>query len=380
MPSPLRSTLAARALLPAVALAQTPADAPAAPAATAEAAKPAEPPKPPPWYTQVAVNGSVDAFYQVRLDAAQDAPVNQRAFDGLTGFVPGSARLGFGIAPAPAGFRIDLGFGQTASVIDSLSGGTTTGVSSIGKYVQQAYAAMKLGPAEVNVGRFTTSAGAEVIDAKDDWLYSRSITFNLEPLTHTGVRVTLPVSETLSLTVGVNNGWDLVTSSYSGKTGQASLAWTGPSSSTLGVNVYVGEQPTLWAGTANTAGQIRTFADFVAGVSAGPLDLSANFDWGTEAADAYWSGSAMARFHVPGDVARVTGRFEYAKDLGGVRFAGGVKDATLWEATLGLSIPVGSSSELRLEGRYDKGSEQFFNKGGPTDSQLTGTVAALAWF
>jgi hypothetical protein len=370
--SSLRSSLAALALLPAAAFAQTP-TAPAAPAAAA----PAEPPKPPPWYTQVTVNGSVDAFYQLRLDAAQDAPVAGRAFDGFTGFVPGSARLGFGIAPAPAGFRIDLGFGQTANVIDGVSGG-----GGAGKYVQQAYAAMKLGPAEVDVGRFTTSAGAEVIDAKDNWLYSRSVTFNLEPLTHTGLRVTAPLGETLSLTVGVNNGWDVVAAAYPGKTGQLSLAWTGPSSSTLGLNVYVGENPTTWSGAANTAGQIRTFADFVGGVTAGPLDLSVNFDWATEAADAYWAGSAMARYHVAGDVARITGRFEYAKDLGGVRFAGGVKDGSLWEATLGVSVPVGGSSELRIEGRYDKSSDQLlaFNKGSPTDSQLTGTIAALAWF
>jgi hypothetical protein len=302
-----------------------------------------------------------------------------RAFDAPTGFVPGNVRLGFGMAPAPAGFRIDLGYGLTAGVIDSVSGGTAT-TPSPGVFVQQGYAAMKLGPVEVNVGRFVTSAGAEVIDAKDNWLYSRSFTFNLEPLTHTGVRATLPLSETLSLTLGVNNGWDVVAPNYTGKTFQGTLAWTGPSSSTVALTAYVGNNPTLWSGAANTTGETRTFLDAVVGTTAGALDLSLNFDYGTENSLAYWSGSAMVRMHLPDDVARITGRFEYATDLDGARFSGGVKDATYWEGTLGLSVPVGASSELRFEGRYDKASEQLFKKPDPTDSQLTALIAAVAWF
>jgi hypothetical protein len=245
---------------------------------------------------------------------------------------------------------------------------------------------MKLGPVEVNVGRFVTSAGAEVIDAKDNWLYSRSFTFNLEPLTHTGVRATLPLSETLSLTLGVNNGWDVVAPNYTGKTFQGTLAWTGPSSSTVALTAYVGNNPTLWSGAANTAGETRTFLDAVVGTSAGALDLLLNFDYGTEASLAYWSGSGMARIHLPNDVARITGRFEYTDDVDGARFpvvfagAPSVKGATYWEGTLGLAIPVGANSELRFEGRYDKASEQVFSKPAPTDSQLTALVAAVAWF
>jgi hypothetical protein len=384
----VRSFTTALALVPLAAAAQTPPATP--PAAGAPEAKPAsEPPKPPPWYSQITVNGSVDAYYGLRLDAAQDAPVLGRAFDAPTGFVPGNVRLGFGMAPAPAGFRIDLGYGLTAGVIDATSaaaareGGTSP---TAGIFVQQAYAAMKFGPVEVNLGRFVTSAGAEVIDAKDNWLYSRSFTFNLEPLTHTGLRATLPLSETVSLTLGVNNGWDVVTTGYSGKTFQGTVAWTGPSSSTLAVTAYVGNNPTVWSGAANTTGETRTFIDGVAGTTVGALDLSLNFDYGTENSLAYWSGSAMARLHLPSDVARITGRFEYAKDLDGARFpvvfAGtpSVSDASYWEATLGLSLPVGSNSELRVEGRYDKTSEDRFAKPGATDSQITALVAALAWF
>jgi len=76
-------------------------------------------------------------------------------------------------------------------------------------------------------------------------------------------------------------------------------------------------------------------------------------------------------------VARITVRGEYVKDNHGVRFATGV-DTNVWEGTAGLSVPVGASSELRAEARYDKASQVIFAPA--KDSQLTGTIAALAWF
>jgi hypothetical protein len=51
----------------------------------------------------------------------------------------------------------------------------------------QAYVSVKL-PADVvlDAGKFVTNAGAEVIEAKDNWLYSRSLLFGFAvPFTHT---------------------------------------------------------------------------------------------------------------------------------------------------------------------------------------------------
>ena len=45
---------------------------------------------------------------------------------------------------------------------------------------------------QIDVGKFVTNAGAEVIEAKDDWNYSRSLLFQLAiPLYHSGVRADL---------------------------------------------------------------------------------------------------------------------------------------------------------------------------------------------
>jgi len=370
------ASLVAIVLSPLASLADTPqADQSAAPPAA-----PAAPAKPPPWYTTITLNGLVDGYYQLRLDAAQNAPIVGRSFDGTAGFDLGYAKLSLAMAPAPAGFRIDIGFGQTADALDAAAAFSQHSSGfTVGHYVQQAYGAMKFGIVELDLGRFSTSAGAEVIEAKDNWLYSRSLVFTLEPLTHTGLRVTVPVNDALSVILGANNGWDAVSTTFAGKTGQISLAYSGPNSTTLAANAYIGENPTLWSGAQNTTAQVRTFLDFVAGTSVGPLGLLANFDYATENGNPWFGGSLEARYSFTGDVARITVRGEYVKDSNGARY-GTLTDTEVYEGTVGLSYPVGANSELRLEGRYDHSSVNIFSNGTPTDGQLTGTLAALAWF
>ena len=54
---------------------------------------------------------------------------------------------------------------------------------------------------QIDVGKFVTNAGAEVIEAKDDFNYSRSLLFQLAiPLYHSGVRLTYSPSDKVTLT------------------------------------------------------------------------------------------------------------------------------------------------------------------------------------
>ncbi|HEX8910675.1 MAG TPA: outer membrane beta-barrel protein [Anaeromyxobacteraceae bacterium] len=384
MSQALRLCASTALFVPLFALAQTapaPAAAPAPAGTTAAAAAPApEAPKPPPWYSTITLNGFVDAYYQARFDAAQNAPLVARAFDYANGFNLGDAVLSAAMAPAPAGFRLDLQFGNTASAIDAVSAAAAGSPQPTwARYVLQAYVAMKLGPVELDAGRFVTLASAEVVPAKDNWLYSRSLVYGLVPVGHTGARATLPLSSELTLRLGVVNGWDAVTSGYSGKTGEAQLAYAGPSNTTASLTAYVGPNPTVWSGAPNAKGAYRTLIDAVAGTTVGPLGLLANFDWATEDADAWWGAALAARWSFPGDVARLTVRGEFVKDYHGARFATGV-DTEVYEGTAGVSVPVGGNSELRGEVRWDHANQAVFNKGAPTQDQVTGTVAALAWF
>ena len=90
------------------------------------------------------------------------------------------------------------------------------------KYVQQAYVSY-LVPAgkglTVDFGKFVTWNGAEVIESKDNWNYSRSLLFALAiPYYHMGARVGYAVNDKVSVTGFLVNGWNSVKDNNDAKT------------------------------------------------------------------------------------------------------------------------------------------------------------------
>jgi Putative beta-barrel porin-2, OmpL-like. bbp2 len=357
----LRSLVAAAALVPVVALADAPPAAPAAPAA------PAGP--------KVTFGGLVDSYASVNLDHTNSIADPIRAFDGTPGLKLAYAELNTTVDAGAAGLRLDLGFAPVAA-------GTTN------LFVQQAYATYKFGTVAVDFGRFVTSAGAEVIEAKDNWLYSRSILFTWAiPFAHTGARVTIPVSSVdgLSLQLGVVNGWDDDATSTAGvsllapkllppaafgpqKVGNLSLAYANEKVPvTFNLNVYAGQE--------QKNPDFRTLVDAVLGYTAGSLALNLNVDYAKQngaAGGSWYGGALMARYST--DLLKYSVRGEYFDDKDGFRT--GAK-AKFYEGTLGAAYPVGTNAELRGEVRYDSASEAVFNG---DKGFTTATLAALAWF
>ena len=71
----------------------------------------------------------------------------------------------------------------------------------------------------MDFGKFVTSAGAEVIEAKDNWNYSRSLLFRGRfPTGTSALRTSMPVSKTETIGVQVVNGWNNVTKNNGGVT------------------------------------------------------------------------------------------------------------------------------------------------------------------
>lgn len=377
--STLVASLALAAPLAAGAQTPPPAAPEEKPAASAAPAAPA-----PKWYEAIEVHGLADGYYQLRLDADQTNPAALRSFDDLNGFNLGYAKVSVGLNPSPAGFKIDLGYGRAADKITPEfnadgSVNTLNGLAGV-RYVQQAYAAVKLGIVQLDVGRFVTSAGAEVIEAKDNWLYSRSLLFTNIPLTHVGARATVAVPgvEGLSAIVGVNNGWDVSDPNSPHKTAQLAFTYS-KAVTTLAGTLLVGKQP----GIDDT----RTLVDLVAQQGFGPLAVNVNFDYykqgsataGVSGLGKWWGVAAMAKYSLPSDVARISVRGEYLKDEDGL--ITGVASNKLFELTGGVAVPYGSNGELRAEIRYDKSDEKLaIFRSVPEDKQVTGTIAALAWF
>jgi hypothetical protein len=333
-----------------------------APAPTEEA--------PPPWYGQVVVGGLVDAYFSLRLrddDGTATDDGQLRAFDVTNGsFTLAYAELNFSMAPSPVGFRVDLGAGPTADTIASFSGGAT------GAILQQAYVSFLVPGVDklvVDFGRFVTSAGAEVIEAKDNWLYSRSLLFGFaEPASHVGVRATYPVTTELTLQASIVNGWDVVKDNNTAKTFGVSLTYA--KGDTTGLLTWYG---------GKEVEDFRNLIDLVVTQKIDPaLTLNLNADIGFEG-DAKWYGvAAMGRFEVSKNL-RLALRAEFFDDPDGVRTGTMPGGINVTEITANAGFPIGDHVELKLEGRIDIASEDVFGVP-PKSTQPTLQLAALAWF
>jgi hypothetical protein len=336
--------------------------------------EPNEPPKAPPppkWYETFEVHGLVDTSYSANLDQAQRDLSPLRVFDAANGFQLSHAKLTAQLVPTSAytvGFRADVGFGPTASAL------LFKPAPSVGDVVvQQAYVSVKL-PAEilVDAGKFVTNTGAEVIEAKDDWLYSRSLLFGFAvPFTHTGLRATVPIpgASGLSLMASLFNGWDNPPKQVgSQKMGHLALMYAGPSNTTLTLNALYGRNP--------SEPENRLLLDAIAARSFGDLSLNVNADYGSVGGSSYWGVAVMARYSLLGDKCRVTLRGEYLDDSDGLQVSSTGNE--YYEGTLGVSLPVGGNAEFRVEARHDHLDTGAFATGHA--GQTTLQVAALAWF
>jgi hypothetical protein len=271
-----------------------------------------------------------------------------RAFDGdHDSFQLDEAGLQIGYQPKSGiGGFVDVIAGTDAQVLSGAEGGSGDSVD-----FRQAYLQYATGPLTVIAGKFLTLAGAEVINPSQNTNFSRSLLFQvLEPLDHTGVRATYAVTDTFSLIVGVNNGWNSTNTDFGSKTGEFSATWAPNKMFSFAGTGYFGKI---------ADGEDLSLMDFV-----GTFNLTSQLSFVLNA-DAYQlSGENSGHVHVNGfaayanytiiDPLRVSLRTEYLNYVN----AGHAVEATF---TLGYS-PV-KNFEVRAELRYDRLSDGLVNSG-----------------
>ena len=261
-------------------------------------------------------------------------------------------------ADSRTGFNVKLNFGPaTTEFIHS----TDPGGVGILQNVQQAYVSY-LVPAgkglQVDVGEFVTHNGSEVIEAKDDWNYSRSLLFAWAiPYYHAGVRITYPASDKVTLAGGVVNGWNNLGENNTGKTvwGQIILK---PSSAFTFIQNYTGgpEQ-------AGNNSDWRHLSDTQAIFTVSPmLSLMGNYDYGSDkvgGTGVHWQGVAGYVKFQPTKVVAIIPRAEYYDDADG--FTTGVAQKAK-EFTLTLELKPADTFMWRIEYRSDFSDVAFFRK------------------
>jgi hypothetical protein len=274
------------------------------------------------------------------------------------------------------GFRADLDFGPTTDLVHS-SEPSDTG-KEVYKHIQQGYVSALAGSRlQLDFGKFATPHGAEVIEAKDDWNYSRSLLFALAiPYYHVGLRASLPLGNKASFVGYLVNGWNNSTENNGGKTWGLCAVLKPARSLTWAANVMRGPEQ-----NDDTADQRTLFDTTLTWTADAKLSLMANYDHGSDRVggqDVSWQGIAVyARYQAAAWWALV-GRVEWLDDpnafMTGIRQKPGELTITSEQRIGGLIT--------RLEYRRDSSDKPFFAKSDATlsRSQSTFTIGAIYAF
>jgi putative OmpL-like beta-barrel porin-2 len=343
----------------------------------------------PAWWKEITLNGFVSVGYVYNFEKPSSRVNALRVFD----FDDNSIKVDVAelvvqrtvAKPRDFGFRMDLEAGASIPRISAASGLFRDAAGKAEDFdLQQAFVSYvaPLGDGlRVDIGKFNSPLGYEVIEGYDGYNdnYSRSFLFGYAvPFTHTGLRVSYPISSKVSAMAMVVNGWDNVKDNNREKTFHVQLAMTPVEPLTLTANFIAGAER---AGSSD----VRAVLDLIGAYKlTSRITLGANFDYGTEkgagidGADATWKGVAgYLRLGVSGKLALVA-RAETFDDEGGTRTG---TDQTLTELTLTPELHLTEKLVLRADLRFDHSDAKVFDDHGtPSSNQTTLGLNGLIWF
>ncbi len=342
----------------------------------------------PAWLDGLALNGFLSSSYSYGFNRP-DAHTNQfRVFD--------SADNNFTLAlfelvlqravatPGEAGFRVDLALGSSVPRASSSRGLFRTDSTAEDIDLQQVFASYvaPLGSGlRVDVGKFITPHGYEVIEGYDGWNddATRSLLFGYAmPFTHTGVRATYAFSKHVTGAFMVVNGWDVTEDNNRSKTLGGQILLTPAPPLTITLNGMIGPE------RANHEGDPRTLLDgTVVWKMTEHVVLGANGDWGSERGagvagqDARWDGLAGYARGTCGKLA-LSVRAEVFDDPDGARTGTAQR---IREFTLTPEARLTPQMLVRADLRVDRSDHSVFEKGaGVSDTQPTVLLNLLYHF
>jgi hypothetical protein len=308
------------------------------------------------FFKTTELSGFVDGYYGWNFNRV--GPIALRAFDvNHNEFSLNLAQISLQKKPTAdsrIGFRMDFDAGPTAGLVNAFEPGGPDYLDNI----QQAYASV-LTPIgrglQIDFGKFVTPHGAEVIETRDNWNYTRGLLFTLAiPFYHMGARVAYPITDMVGVTGFVVNGWNNVRDNNSAKTVGASVAVKPNDRLAITQNYMVGaEQP-------DDNDDVRHLFDTVVSYTlTDKVSLLGNYDYGRDriaGEPVDWTGVAMYVKYQHTERLALVPRFEVIWDS--KAFATGTPQ-TVKEVTLTGEYKF-KGLVSRLEYRTDFSNAAFF--------------------
>jgi hypothetical protein len=275
---------------------------------------------------------------------------------------------------------VDFDFGQMADISASTAAGSGYVVDEVSKHIGQAiltYAPSSVPNLVIEIGKMATHVGLEVIKAKDNWNYSRSVIFGYGgPAWHTGVHVGYGfVPGKFAANLYLYNGWNTLTDVNSGATLGAQLKFTPSDVATLVYNYVGGPEQTGNISNKKQVHEANATVNVFRNLAFGLEMLSGSeqgVSIGGRSVTAKWYGASLAAKWQATPSYALSPRFELYKDEEGYTVGSGAQTITTY--TLTNSFQVTDGLETRLEGRLDHSTVHRFASGSVNSKQDQATV------
>ena len=336
------------------------------------ASQPADPAAVNQW-RNVTFGATFEAYYQYDWNQPPDRVIPLRAYDTRANTF-GIQQVAFVVDAAPDvdagrrfGLRADLQWGQATETVQGSPANEPR--PDVYRNIWQVYGTY-LFPVgknglQTDFGKFASMLGYETNYAKDNQAFSRAYLFNFLPFYHSGLRVTYPVTDKVSLLYMLTNGIQQTEEFNDYKSSHFAAIVKPVSQVSWTVNYYIGQEQPDGGEPGGPDGFFRVFDTYVTytATSALTLGLDANYVTNEVYADAgqlsLQGMGAYARYQVNTPVAFGV-RWERLDDEG---LFGGI-DQILQEATLTAEYKLADGFLVRGELRRDWSDRSFFPASG----------------
>jgi hypothetical protein len=283
------------------------------------------------------------------------------------------------------GARVDLQFGQATETVQG--GAANEPRPDVYRHVWQAYGTYVFPVGRgltTDFGKFASMLGYETNYAKDNSHFSRAYLFNFLPFYHMGARLSLPVSDTVTLMYMLTNGIQQTEDFNDFKSSHVASIVKPTDKVTWTINYYFGQEQSDGGEPEGPDGFFRVFDTYIAYLATPKLSVGFDANYVTNEVteddpSLSLQGTGLyARYQVSSPVA-VALRYERLDDEG---LFGGIEQV-LHEVTATAEYKFAEGFLMRAEFRRDWSNEAFFSGSQPDNlrkEQNTALLGLVWWF